>query len=430
MVSHTPSRRQFLALAGSAAVTGCTAGPESLGDSSDESSTATSGETPPGEPVPDGSWPQVGRNAAHSGYDPTTTGTEPSLAWKQSLEGPLTTPTVVGDTVYLVRGAPTGSAPEATFEAYALDSGERRWSEPLDATFGFSAPQSNYRPVYHDGTFYLVVEDSVVAMDAESRERTWEWATDPGVNDPVVVTDTAVYACHVLDEALVCLNHDGTERWRATGESIMSPRLPAVVDGTVYAAFGEAIHALNPEDGSEAWRYTPEGDDRLNSSFVVASEDGLVRAGRGGVEAVGFDGSRRWLTEGLEAGIRPAVADGRVLVADLSGNAAAFDLASGDEMWQTTVESDAKSRGTVPVAVDNALLSLHVTDEGMTVTALDPASGDQRWQLGRPATRARGPIPSNGTVVFTAEETPESQMQASTMSAGQDTTSTLYAFTE
>ena len=421
------SRRAFLALAGSAALAGCTTGAAPSGNTPSETTDSTSSQ---GTLASEGSWPQVGRDVAHTGYDPTTSAAEPSLAWTQSLKGPLTTPTVVGDTVYLTRGAPTGGAPDATFEAYALDSGERRWSESLDATFGFSAPQSNFRPVYHRGTFYLVVDDEVVAIDAESRERTWEWTGGTGVNDPIVVTDDAVYACDVIDDRLVCLNHDGSERWEFSGRSMRSPRLPAVADGTVYASVGAAVVALNAEDGSTEWRYAPDGDAHLSTSFATVADEAVVRAGRGAVEVIYLDGNKRWRANGLEVGIRPAVADGRVFTADLSGNAAAYALDSGERLWRKTVQSDAKSRGTVPVAADGALLTLRVTDGGTTGTALDAESGERNWRLERPATRARGPVPSNGTVVFTAEETPEEQMQNSTMSAGQDTTSTLYAFTE
>ncbi|MGA9402748.1 MAG: hypothetical protein WBV42_17975, partial [Haladaptatus sp.] len=48
-----------------------------------------------------GSWAQMGRNSNHSGYNPTIPSTCSDVRWNVETDGPLTTPTIVNDRVYL-----------------------------------------------------------------------------------------------------------------------------------------------------------------------------------------------------------------------------------------------------------------------------------------------------------------------------------------
>lgn len=206
--------------------------------------------------------------------------TEPSERWAVDLEGPLTTPTVVGDTVYVSRGAPTDGAPVATVEVFALDSGEKRWSQGLDT--------------------------------------------------------------------VAAVGTDGTRLWRTSRDG------------------GAVVH--------------------------------------------------------------PAVADGTVFVAGLKGTIAAYDLDSGKRLWKTTVDADAEQQATILSVTNGAVHVVRVGDGSATVRAFDWETGEIQWTLTRTATRARGPIPVHGAHLLSTSRPPQKQRNEGTIAEGQDTESTLYAF--
>lgn len=175
------TRRALIAATGATALGGCVGGLPA-GGTTDETTTETTTTVADDDSA---DWPQMGRNAAHDGYAPEFAAeTDPAVAWEIEVDGSLTTPTVVGDAVYVTRGAPTEDGPEATLEAYAVDSGERRWSRSLGTEFEYNAPFSNHRPVVHDGTIYATTTDELVAVDAETRDVRWRVETDAFTNAP------------------------------------------------------------------------------------------------------------------------------------------------------------------------------------------------------------------------------------------------------
>ncbi|SEO93301.1 Outer membrane protein assembly factor BamB, contains PQQ-like beta-propeller repeat [Halogranum amylolyticum] len=379
MSSDRSSRRGFLALVGGAAAAGCATLP-----SSDDSTATTSlppTSAPLGDAPPEGSWPTLDRDAARTGFDPTTAAAaEPALTWRRSLAGPATSPVVVGDTLYLTRGVPADRGAEATLEAFALESGERRWSESLGVRFSDWA-----QPVYHRGVLFVATGGAAFALDADSRERYWRTVfedrttTDTrGRSDtehhklegPIAATDDGVFVSDI-SRALVCLNRDGTERWR-WGSRPYVHRPPPVVD------------------------------------------------------AVSLDGKRRWARETFtDGGLPPVVADDRLYVADDDGNAAAFDLESGQRVWGTELYDEVDGSGR-PTLVDGAFLVCYVVDGRVTLTALDTESGDRRWRLARHAVGAGGPVASNGWLTFVTRTTERGGDRWTDEPA--ETTSSLYGF--
>lgn len=435
------SRRSLLAATGASllATAGCL---RSRGtDSANSGSTSSTG-----EPAPEGSWPQLGKDRAHSGYNPTVAGPgTPTEAWSVELEGPVTTPTVVGDTVYLTRGAPSEEGPHSTLEAYALADGSRQWSLPLQVEgqpvrFAFSAPYSNRRPVYYRGSLYVALDDRLTAVDVDAQTQVWTTSAYDQVsfNTPPTVSEAGVFAGGL--EALVAFDFDGAEQW--TYPSITTDgsgpedatqgsghiRVAAATADRVYASADSPVVALDPGDGAVRWKQTPE---QPRSSTIVAAEDLLVRVGFRTVEARQPDGNRLWSAEWPgKATIRPAVDESSVYVAGLEGTVAAYNRQTGDRRWMTTLSPTEWAQGSIPVVTNDTVLVNRVSYEKRTgrVYGLHPESGEQRWQLETPATRVRGPVAARDHYVFTSEVTPESQRQSSTVSSGQDTTATLWAY--
>lgn len=417
------SRRAVLALAGGSLVAGCVAssGPSESNGSATPSDAA--GGTPRVPSVDEASWPQVGRESNHTGYNPTMDATKPSERWAVDLDGPLTTPTVVGDTVYVSRGAPTDGAPAATVEAFALDSGEKLWSKDLDTEFRFGAPYSDLRPAFHDGTLYLTLGKEVVALDPATREKRWSTSLNTFVQDSPVVTDDSVY---VRAEDLVCFDENGDERWRFGPEDTPITSLPGVADETAYLLTIGGLVALDTDDGTERWQTETNG---LSSTPVVAKDGSVIHAGHDTVVAVDSDGTRLWkASRDGGAVVHPAVANGTVFVAGLKGTIAAYALASGERRWETTVDADAEQQATIPTVTKGAVHMVRVGDGSATVRAFDWKTGEVQWTLSRQATRARGPIPAHATYLLSTSRTPQKQRNEGTIAEGQDTESTLYAF--
>ncbi|QLG26316.1 PQQ-binding-like beta-propeller repeat protein [Halorarum halophilum] len=441
MVPQRLTRRASLALTGGALTTGCLARvPGGFDDTNETDDTIG---TPNSSGASEGSWPMLGRTAGHVGSTTAVTGAEPTERWHVEVDGPVTTPTVVDGTVYVARGKPTDGPPRATVEAYALDTGERRWSLPLSrdgepVEFAFSAPNSNRRPVYYRGRLFASVGQSIAAIDPAGPEQLW--TTDPvenvHFNEPPTVTESGVYAGGPF--GLVAFDHDGSRRWAfpesATDDDHMndpfgSPRVAAVTDDAVYVSMGKALLELDPSDATERWR---REDDGPSTSTVVLAGDTLVRVGFDGVEAVGTDGSQRWLADWPgKAVLRPAVAGDTVYVAGLTGHVAAYDLSNGGErLWHVRLAPDRFAQGTVATVTERAVHVLRVDDEAREVraVALDREDGSTTWELTRSGTRARGVVPAEGSYTFTTESTPEEERQQSTVGSGQDTTATLWAF--
>ncbi|QLG63112.1 outer membrane protein assembly factor BamB family protein [Halorarum salinum] len=436
MVPDPTTRRAALALAGSAFTTGCLGQFSSGGDPG-------SVDPPDGPDAGGGDWPMLGGDPGHAGSTTAVSGAEPTERWHVTVDGPLTTPTVADGTAYVARGAPGDGGPRATLEAYALDSGDRLWSLPLSgpegpAGFAFSAPNSNRRPVYHRGRLYVSVGRSIAAVDPGGPEQLW--TSDPlenvHFNEPPTVTGSGVYAGGPF--GLAAFDHDASRRWvfpeTATDDGRRndlhgSPRIAAVTGDAVYVPMGSSLLALDPDDATERWRHDPEGP---RASTVVLAEDGLVRVGMNGVEAVGTDGSRRWLAEWPgNAVVRPAVADGVVFVAGLTGHVAAYDLGNGGErLWHTRLDPERFAQGTVATVSDGAVHVLRVDGEEREVraVALDREDGSTAWEVRKTGTRARGVVPADGTSLFTSESTTEEERQRSTLGAGQDTSATLWAY--
>ena len=89
--------------------------------------------------------------------------------------------------------------------------------------------------------------------------------------------------------------------------------------------------------------------------------------------------TKRWSTNAVgkyrsvNGGIRPAISNGMIYVADSQGEVAAIDAASGEKRWK--VELDVDLGGGVGVGNDLVLVGSTLGD----VFALDANTGEQRW---------------------------------------------------
>lgn len=434
MVPPRATRRGALALGGALlsgrpdGVRSGSTGRSGPGDAGDANRT-----TRPVSSEPDGSWPQLGGSAGHAGAAAGVSGGRPDERWATRVDGPVTAPTVADGNAYVGRGVPAGDGGgRPAVEAYAVDSGERRWSLPLsrgDAASGGGPPAAPPRPVSHGGRLFAGVGDAVVAVDPSGPERLWTSERVPGLRfaDPPTATGSRIYAGGPF--GLAAFDHDGRLRWTFPEGAADggfpppgSPRVVAAVGGTVCVPMGDALVALDPADGSERWRHEDTG---ARASAVVGDGDVFVRAGADRVEAVGTDGRRRWVADWPGAAVaRPATSDGTVYLAGPAGYVAAYGRADGERRWLTRVGPERYAEGTVATVSRRAVHLLRVDDgtRSVAAVALDRASGRVAWTVERSGTRAGGVVPAAGRYLFaTADGGPAG-------AAGTTGGSTLWAF--
>ncbi|WP_062212976.1 serine/threonine-protein kinase [Streptomyces sp. NBRC 109706] len=189
----------------------------------------------------------------------------------------------------------------------------------------------------HEGTVCLVTDGVLYCLDAATGDRRWESARDWRDHTMTVTADTVLLSA--WDDQLYALDlDDGDTRWTRPSDGFLSG--PPAVDasqGVLYLVDGGRVVALGLDDGAERWA-SPVQDEGTESPSpaVLAGDTVYVGGGDRLVYALNAaDGERKWAA-GDRPGTIPAVADGRVLVADraeYSPTVLALDAGDGSELW-------------------------------------------------------------------------------------------------
>jgi outer membrane protein assembly factor BamB len=160
---------------------------------------------------------------------------------------------------------------------------------------------------------------------------------------------------------------DGAAAW--TGE-VGDPQSAAITDEAVFVASRGAVDAFTRPAGERLWRYAPDGMeyrfDTLRGSGRTAYFSTGTAPGSGSFQAVGPDGSHAWQLDRYTTSV--TLADSLYLG---GGPVTAVDPATGEVRWETAGESFLAGG---PVH-DGRLYA-----GGDGVASYDTASGDRLWQ--------------------------------------------------
>ncbi|MEN9936352.1 MAG: hypothetical protein RLZZ387_2931 [Chloroflexota bacterium] len=159
---------------------------------------------------------------------------------------------------------------------------------------------------------------------------------------------------------------------------------PAVAGDTLLVTGGGTLGALDLRDGQTLWSFTPEGEARSVRPATAAGDAALwlVAGGESGAAGTLYaldlaDGSVRWMV-GLDGFLAAGGAVARGDVVYTSTPPAAFDLATGRELWRADVPGQPLG-GTV-LSEDGGTLYVAMTgDPAGAVAALDTSDGSVRW---------------------------------------------------
>ncbi|WP_459192796.1 outer membrane protein assembly factor BamB family protein [Halosimplex sp. J119] len=358
-------RRAFLAAAGTALVAGCGSrfGGNRFGGGSDCS---VDGDRNPGDPE----WPTATGDRRNTRSVPRDAMPEPPLSveWTMRVGGHIggAQPTVADGTVYT-------TDKYATLYAVDAATGEGTW------TAGIEDP--SVPVVGEDVVAVAGSTDTLVAFERESGDRRWRTGVDADLGlreSRPTVTEGAVLVPTRTGLRAYDLS-TGERRWRYD-IGLRVGRHPAVVDGTVYAAGGDAyLHAVDLETGERAWWAKTPGPLEtapavVDGTVYTAGTDGAVLA----LDAA--TGERVWagsVDDDLE---RLAVDGGHVYVAS-DGAMYAFRADDGERCWRFG-KMDLTHSGGVAASPDHLYLTSgndgEIGDE--TLVALDPESGDVDWR--------------------------------------------------
>ncbi|WP_135852368.1 outer membrane protein assembly factor BamB family protein [Halorussus salinus] len=325
---------------------------------------------------------------------------DPATAWTCDLpddardDGATSAPVVADGTVYVATGLPGRFAEEGSDGSLlAIDAatGETRWSSRLPE--GATGP-----PTVADGTLLVGARDGTLRGFDFEGTRKWSVGFDAPPNTPTVVGDAAYLTTAQGSVKAVALP-SGDACWTVSqkrprdhlgfGRAYHSAAKPAVADGTVYAptatADGEEGHsirqgrllAIDAESGERRWQYRFETDELPRAPAV---RDGTVYvAGGDALHAVAAEsGERRWsFATGYDESSAPAVADGTVYVS--SKNVYALDAETGDERWRHV---NLATSGSITHDDQTALTDSPAVADGavyVAVGALDAETGTERW---------------------------------------------------
>ncbi|MFB9805734.1 PQQ-binding-like beta-propeller repeat protein [Haladaptatus pallidirubidus] len=285
------SRRTFLKVvsvsAGAASVSGTT-GTAQMDDTDDGLN-------------PDEEWPNSQYDAAHTGYNPTASGS------KSDVE--------------------TTNIPLAT---------------------GCVEVEDTYAPVVGDGAvFYSMkegdasTESQLRAWDYTDKKNRWsktfeESVSRPTVGDGVVCVITSEYSEETFIRGFS--TDDGSELWSTTVEGDFSH--PVITDGIVYVINATGAHALNANDGTEKWH--TQMDIRLDDGVVapaVTDDSVYFTTWLDGLYALDVEtGEQQWTfdagAEGAVFDMTPTVANGTLIVGDRERYLYALDADDGSEQWR------------------------------------------------------------------------------------------------
>lgn len=366
------TRRQVLTLAG-VAIAGAVA---PTGEASDTDTTS------------DINWPMSRHDPAGTGTHPTASGPKDDIEvmWtytSSTSSGQPLPPILLDGTLYATHGGLV-ALDSVTGTVQFERGGEYR-----------STPASAQASIYTTDTLAVTGGTGIVGLNAgggisipgvDLSVGVQRW-TGPRAGDgglfgqptavDAVAVDGTVYTAPPGADAIVALDaNSGAVNWRQTPREDETGSVefnrPAVYNGRVFVTnWPYQVTAYDAESGTQRWQR--ELDEQLVLA-PVATDDGLVVQTRSSVSLLDrADGATLW-NRALDANVTagaPAVADGRIFLADNQGAMHALDLASGASLWSVPFSGE-----TTPVVADGVVYAVEARN---TLLAVGAESGQQQF---------------------------------------------------
>jgi outer membrane protein assembly factor BamB len=295
----------------------------------------------------------------------------------------------------------------------ALLAGCGRWPEPADAVdprprgvVGRPVLEFHWQKLLHDRrqdynpqefagvAFYprpsgdMLFAGSLggdlVALDAGNGDTLWKRRVGAVGSQPLAEAGTVIVGTE--DGALVALDTwDGREKWRYSTRGAIQHAPVAWKDLLIFANDADKVYAVERQTGKWRWQYerdTPEEFTVRGHAGVTVVND-VVYAGfaDGNVVALAAGtGDALWIrslaassTQFVDVDTTPAVHDGSVIAASVSGGLYALDASSGAERWRAPVV------GVTDLTLEGDRLYVAAAESGLMAYDL---AGRELWRQG------------------------------------------------
>lgn len=233
--------------------------------------------------------------------------------------GPRSTPTVAGDTVYVL-----GSL--GSLVALSTSDGAERWRRDLTEDFGAERPYWGFSTsALVDGDL-LILEaggkegNTLVALNPANGEEIWSLGDlGAGYNSPLrVERGDEVRYVHLVGGKLFCVDTEGKEVWSHDWPQGETHAMPALAgDGLIYASGAEGVGAQLVKVSADESSVETVWDNRLlrNHFSSAVVHDGVIYGfDNATLKAASVeDGSLIWAKRGFGKGSL-MLADGHLIV--------------------------------------------------------------------------------------------------------------------
>lgn len=236
---------------------------------------------------------------------------------------------------------------------------------------------------------------------------TFERSAIPDVS-PIVGYDTVFFGA---EEGLHALNvSTGEEKWSRSCDHNVAAT-PAISGNLVtFGLWNGLIITINAITGENEWEeplsITPDGGITAtdNTIAIVGREDDL-----GKIQVLDPDsGAKLWSTFTETWIARPAaMTESMLVVVTSAGRVRAFEISSGDEIWDFSRTTMAGSHCTAPAIHDENVYYLARTpskESDSVLYALDIASGGERWSVTVPGPNILGDLAVSEDAVYVMAE--------------------------
>lgn len=291
-------------------------------------------------------WSQAGGNAAKNVGHVALSGT-PTRVWTAQIPGSskrerlAAAPVVGGGMLFAVD---TNGA----VQAFDAATGARRWSYQTDLERDLRPSSFGGGATYFEGKVYATSgAGDVVKLDAQSGAEEWRVRPAGPLRGSPTVAFNAVYAMTQDNQIVALALDDGRIVWQdaaAGGQSgVFGVAAPAAGQGTVIAGYstGEIV-AYRYENGRTLW------SDALSRTSISTSVSTLT-----------------------DVDADPIIDAGRVYALGQGGRMAAYELVTGQRLWELTLAGIAN-----PVVAGEWIFTL--TDDAR-ILAIARSTGKVRW---------------------------------------------------
>uniref|UniRef100_UPI00066A4962 outer membrane protein assembly factor BamB family protein n=1 Tax=Streptomyces sp. SBT349 TaxID=1580539 RepID=UPI00066A4962 len=250
-------------------------------------------------------------------------------------------------------------------------SGDRLWTGSIERAGSLAASGSQVFVGCDDGTVY--------AFDGGARPR---WNFRSGKERSTTVRAHGEAVCLVTDGVLYCLDAaTGAKRWESDREW-QDYTLTATGDTAYVGTVDLELYALRLDDGDQRWTRPPDGF--LPGPPAVDASTGLLYlVAQDNAVALGMDdGSERWTSPIRDGGDgwetpSPAVLVGdTVYVGGADRLVYALNAADGERKWAV-----GDREGTIPAVADGRVYVADREEHFPTVLALDAEDGSEVWSM-------------------------------------------------